>query len=277
MDPPELQPTVEVKQLSSELLQALGEEYEENKKYEGEINKDICKRWDFILTRGLSKTEREDIIKRNSLPENCQLLDAPILNEEVEAVISESGRNRDKGIAHQQKEMGTALAIIGKIMTKILTDNDIDKLEVLKSLSESTKLLSDLHYQQTKIRRTLVSPQLDKKFLGMMENTNRNRFLYGENLGEKIKTNKQIQQSSNSIKKTVPKPANATVKNNNINRYSGNRNGPPRQVIQRQTAKPMARGGPRTRTGTVQPSQHKPTYNSHRSERGRGARYNSRK
>uniref|UniRef100_A0A2A4ITY6 Uncharacterized protein n=1 Tax=Heliothis virescens TaxID=7102 RepID=A0A2A4ITY6_HELVI len=256
---------------NTEIVEALGQEYDDVKKYEGHINHDISKRWNYLLSHGLSKTERDEILKCHTLPENCQLLDSPTLNEEVKAVISETGSYRDKGIANQQKQMGTALTIIGKVMSQLI-NNTSDKITTLKSLTEASKLICDLHYQLTKTRRSLVAPQLDKNFLEMTQNTIRNEYLYGDNLSERIKTNKIIQQSSNSIKKTVPKPAIA--KNNNT-KQMGNRNGPPRQANQRQPAKGMAQGGPRMRQ---QPSQRRPSYNPpHRSERTRRAHYNNRK
>lgn len=268
---PEVSGNHPTEEQNTELVQALGQEYDDIKKYEGTINNDICKRWNYLLTHGLSKTEQDDITKCHSLPENCQLLDAPILNEEVKAVISEAGITRDKCIAYQQKQMGTALTIIGKVMSHII-NNPPDKILMIKSLSEASKLVCDLHHQQTKTRRSLVAPQLDKHFLEMTQNTTRNEFLYGDNLSERIKINKIIQQSSNSIKKTASEPAIAAKNINNKN--TGNRNGPPRYLNQRQPTKGMARGGPRTRP---QPSHHRKSFNPQRSERTQGAHYNSRK
>lgn len=225
---------------------ALGKDYAEPDACSGSLHEDINKRWTHILTNGLSKQEREEIIQNCKIPTNCKLLEAPILNIEVLTALSESAKMRDKGIEIGQRQLGRACAAIGQVMSSILLEEEINKHEVLKKLTEATKLLTDIHFHQTKTRTKLILPLLDKSFNQTMDK--RGTHLFGDNLAETIKNAKLLQQSVAQIKKTVTKTKRPSV----------NKNGPPPKTKTRG----MTRGGPKPNRSSyqrrVQPKQDQP-------------------
>lgn len=219
---------------------ALDMDYAEPQPYMGQIHKDI--RFNHILTKGLTTEERETITKKHTIPDNCTLLDAPILNQEVKAVLTDASKLRDHGIEMSQKQLGLATSIIAKTMTDLITTEEVDKHKLLTDLADATKLLTNIHYHQTQTRIKLISPILDRNFNQTLSKTTRDTFLYGENLPELLRNVKQLQQAAAQLKKPPPTiPLN--IRSNNMQRSSqGNRSGPPLKIQQ------TVRGGPRKTT-----------------------------
>ncbi|XP_072939957.1 uncharacterized protein [Epargyreus clarus] len=241
------------------LTLALGKDYAEPDTFSGSLHEDITKRWTYILVNGLSKQEREEIVQNCKIPTNCKFLEAPILNLEVLTALSESAKMRDKGIEISQRQLGRACAAIGQVMSNVLTEEEINKHEILKKLTEATKLLTDIHFHQTKTRTKLILPLLDKSFNQTIDK--RGTHLFGDNLSETIKNAKLLQQSVAQIKKTVTK----------TKRPSLNKNGPP----PKSRSRAMTRGGPKPNRSSyqrrVQPKQDQPQPYKNRSWTPRNA------
>ncbi|KAJ8729715.1 hypothetical protein PYW08_001296 [Mythimna loreyi] len=213
-------------------------EYEEPQPYNGQIHKDI--KLNHILTNGLTKEERDTITKKHSVPDNCTFLDAPLLNPEVKAVLTESSKLRDHGIEVSQKQVGLATSIIAKCMTELITTEETNKKRILANLADAAKLLANTHFYQTQTRVKLISPLLDKNLNQILSKTKRDSFLYGENLPELLKNLKQMQQVAAQLKKPNPAQSNTRPNSNNPKRpRQGNRNGPPPKTNMK------TRGGPR--------------------------------
>ncbi|KAJ0169655.1 hypothetical protein K1T71_014840 [Dendrolimus kikuchii] len=233
--------------------EALGEEYEEKTSFDSPLQTDITKRWNHILTHGLSQEEKDSILKKYKIPENCLNLEAPVINVEVNAVLTESSKQKDKLLESNQHQLGVATSIVGQIMTNLIKNEDIDKVKTVAKLTDASKLLNDLHYHNTKTRRILISPLLDKNFLTLIEKQNRDKYLFGTSLAEIIKNSQELKKNTQHIKKPLPRPTSTKTIANNI-KTQGNRYGPPRKPT-----KPMTpRGGPKTRPFQPPPNRQRP-------------------
>lgn len=177
-----------------ELLQALGIFEIESDEWGPDIVDDLAKRWEPTLKSGLKKEARDELLKKYPVPKNCPLMKPPTLNPEISAVLNESAKNRDGRLITKQGQLGCAFTILGRTMSDILTKS-ISTPEVLKNLSDMGKILADSHYSETETRRSLISPMVDKSFIESFKDRKRDSHLFGEKLGEFIKSSRGIQKT----------------------------------------------------------------------------------
>lgn len=223
-------------ELDPELLLALGEETDNTPRYGEKIHQSLAQRWEPILKKGLPKDTKEKLLKEHLVPENCTLLQAPKLNVEVAAAVSETSRSRDKRKESDQQQLGVGISVINRAMTILLTSEN--KIEAVKLLSDGCRILTDLHYQETQSRINVINYALAKPFLNVVQDNERDETLYGIKLSEKIKASKVIEKQGMQIKKyTKPQKVPATELSTSNTRpqyipppaaYPGNWNGPPR-------------------------------------------------
>ncbi|XP_063537572.1 uncharacterized protein LOC134746931 [Cydia strobilella] len=219
---------VPVPELDPELLQALGDPSDDSPVYGPDIHEKLAQRWLPILRKGMPKEAKEQLLKEYTVPGNCKLLKAPTLNAEISAAIAETVRSRDKKIQVKQDQLGLGITAINRAMDVLLTSED--KVQTIKILSDSCRILTDLHFVETQVRSKLITPGLDKAFLSVIQDQDRDETLFGIKISEKIKAAKIIEKQGLQIKKTfVPKvPASNASSSTPRPRQQGNWSGPPR-------------------------------------------------
>lgn len=82
-----------------------------------------------------------------------------------------------------------------------LSKKEYDKISAIKRLIDTSRLLCNLHYQHTEVRRRLIVPFLDKG--ESLKENQRDSFLYS-NLEDAIKTHQIVKKAANSLR---PRPA----------------------------------------------------------------------
>ncbi|KAJ2938112.1 hypothetical protein O0L34_g17676 [Tuta absoluta] len=222
--------------IAQDILDALGESKRKEIPLGAKVPDEISKRWGRILTDGLSKEHKQELFTKMLIPENFQLLKAPVLNQETAAVLTESSRNRDKRLEKAQNQLGLAIAGITSLMSSLIEGKELETVEIVKKLSETGQILLDLHYENTVNRTKLITPILDKKFLSLIQDVKRDLHLFGENLGGTIKATKTAEKSGLQIKKHGYPFASSSKKST---AQTGSWRGPPRQQGQR-AARPTA-------------------------------------
>ncbi|KAI8435966.1 hypothetical protein MSG28_004126 [Choristoneura fumiferana] len=228
--------------IDPDVLLILGDPAEEINKFGPEINENIASRWTPILKKGLGKEEKDTITKQYQVPSNCTLLQSPKLNPEINSAISDAAKNRDKKLESTQQQLGVGLTALGRAMTLAITDYDKEKMTVIKHMNNAARILTDLHFNETRGRKLLITPTLDKNFLELVKDVGHDEYLYGKNLSENIKTLKSIENSSKTIKK--PEQPRGSAYTSSGKQKQGNAYNPPRYQ-QRFTPSPRgaARGG----------------------------------
>lgn len=219
-----------VPELDPEILTALGETTEEAPKVGPKIHESLSRLWLPILRKGMTKETKEKLVKEFLTPENCPLLQAPKLNPEISAAISEGTRIRDKKVEAVQQQLGQGITALNKGLELLLDDKD--RLQAIKYLSDSCRLLCDLHFVETEARKRFVTPGLDKSFLNIMQDVDRDEMLFGNKLSEKIKATKVIEKHGLQIKKPAPTPKPPSTSyhqpSTSRSRPQGNWGAPPR-------------------------------------------------
>lgn len=177
-------------ELDPEIRLALGDPIEDTPKYGPNIHNDLSQRWLPILKKGLDKEIKEKLLKEQQIPENCKLLKSPSLNPEIAAAVAEVVRARDKKMEVKQNQLGLGITAISRAMEAII--NDGKKVDIIKLLSEGCRILTDIHYTETQIRTKCITPCLDKSILNIIQKEERDEFIFGKKLSEKIKAAKAI-------------------------------------------------------------------------------------
>ncbi|XP_063391206.1 uncharacterized protein LOC134676752 [Cydia fagiglandana] len=256
-DAPDVAPvpeSAEIPDLDPELVTALGEATDDKPKFGDKIHGNLASLWLPLLRKGLPSEAKEKLKNEYLIPENCTLLQAPKLNPEISAAISEMARNRDKKLEASQQQLGLGITAVNRALSILLTSND--KVTAIKLLSDSCRILSDLHFGETKTRIKLITPGLAKPFLNIIQDEERDELLFGNKLPEKIKASKAIEKQGLQIKKAVPAVKNTPASSSstpNVPRsqyqFQGNWAGPTRYQSNR-----GGRGGQRKATAGRKPA-----------------------
>ncbi|XP_028167529.1 uncharacterized protein LOC114357922 [Ostrinia furnacalis] len=243
--------------LDPDVLIALGELLPEEVTYGEDIHPDLAQRWAPILRKGLpDKEQKEKLVKEYAIPKNCKLFRAPLLNPEIAAAVSEFARTRDKKIECSQQQLGVGLTAINRAMTLLLTSDN--KIQAIKCLSDACRVLSDLHASETQTRTKSLTQGLEKSFLNLIQDTERDELLFGAGLPEKIKASKAIEKQGSQIKKPDNK-TNPGTSASRTTRPQGNWRGPSRSTPNR-----GGRGGSRKPYTNQKPATQQTSFNPSR-------------
>lgn len=215
--------------LDPDILSALGEVTEDTPTFGEKIHDNLSKLWLPILRKGIEKEAKDKLMKQYQIPENCTLLQAPKLNPEIAATISDVTRNKDKRVESAQQQLGLGITALNKGLS-LLLENDTDRVKAIKFLSDSSRLLCDLHHVETDVRKKFMTPGLDKSFLNLIQDVDRDDTLFGQKLSEKIKASKVIEKQGLQIKKLAPAktPASSAQPSTSRVRSQVNWSGPSR-------------------------------------------------
>lgn len=220
--------------LSTDILTALGDPLPEQPKFGPNLVEDVARIMNTILKAGLKKEAKAPLMEE-VIPENCQFLIAPKLNLEIATAVGENICNRDKKIEIEQNQLGRGLSMLSKILSSLTVDENMNRINVISSLCNAIRILADLHAMQTKARKNLTLPALDKQFLNLVKDVERDEYLFGSDLNEKIKAIKNSQKSGNSIKKFIPNPKQGNYSGPSRYHHTGSRtgmrNGPKKQTV----------------------------------------------
>lgn len=107
--------------LDDAILELLGDDPTISSTYGAEIHKDLAVRLEHTATHGLSREVRKELSEKYLLPSNCKLIDAPALNAEMKAAISEMTAKRDKSIEFRQKQNATAISCLSQAINKLFS------------------------------------------------------------------------------------------------------------------------------------------------------------
>ncbi|XP_028175451.1 uncharacterized protein LOC114363820 [Ostrinia furnacalis] len=198
-------------QLHSAILDILGEDPTVPKVMGKEILSALAVRLEHIATSGLTSELRKDLLNKYAVPTNCPLIGAPTLNPEVKAAITESVLKRDQSIESKQKQLAIAISCVTEAISPLMS-NDNNNPSQLQLLMDAVRMLCDIQYKHTSIRRGLLLNNLKKDLKDQIQGTKVDSFLFGHNFADNLKTAKAITKSGAELKPNVPKTVPQTKK-----------------------------------------------------------------
>ncbi|CAK1602123.1 unnamed protein product [Parnassius mnemosyne] len=128
-------------ELDPDLLEALGEPTDAAPEFGPKIYDSLAKLWLPLLTKGMTKENKDKIMKQYLIPDNCRFLQAPKINGEIFSAIPEVVRNRDKGLSFHQQKLGCGITAINRALDLLLRGDN--KKEAIQHLSNGCRILSD--------------------------------------------------------------------------------------------------------------------------------------
>lgn len=208
-------------QLTGQVLEAIGKRIVEEKVYAPSLHSQIAVRWQDVAKQGLSDEDREKLVKKHPLPENCQFSEPPKLNPELRAIMQPAQVNRDARIINKQGRMVGCLAAITEAMSALVKEGrDLQDIPIIESLSDAIRLLADVHRDESIIRRSLIIANVNASLKDTLSETKISDFLFGDKLEDSIKSAKALQATARDLR--VPLKTNS-------NKDSKNSKNPPRR------------------------------------------------
>ncbi|CAH2227411.1 jg24925 [Pararge aegeria aegeria] len=192
-------------ELDSEILKIFGEDPSIEKINGQEIQSDLAVRLQHVATRGLSSELRKELSEKHLPPSNCTLIDAPVLNLEIKAAISEIVLKRDKGIEYKQKQLCHAISCLGSAITLMIAKENKDT-EIIQMLMDAIRLLCDNQHSDSIVRRNFILHNLKREMKEQLQKTVIDKQLFGSDLAETLKIAKTITKTGTELKSTVSKP-----------------------------------------------------------------------
>ena len=102
----------------------------------------------------------------------------------------------------KQEKITACLSAVGKTLS-LLSDKkerSQEDLQCIEYLSDVSKLLSDLHHDESIIRRSFVLTNVNIGLKDTLQATNIGSFLFGEKLDEASKTAKALENSAKGLR-----------------------------------------------------------------------------
>lgn len=202
---------------STRLSEILGKNPQLEKSFGDELHAEIAIRWNNYLATGIKKEEITEIVGKHLIPNNCKLLKAPTLNEEVLVCLPREALKQDEYLSRIQNELGNGLAAIGAVMTKIMSNRgNIIGEDILLSLAESAQLFCNVSHSLSEHRRHLIKPHMSYESRKIVHKCPIDEQLFGQSLNESIKSNEAVKKISQTLKlKTKESYLRHTTSNDN--------------------------------------------------------------
>ncbi|KAJ8913783.1 hypothetical protein NQ315_002689 [Exocentrus adspersus] len=107
------------------------------------MHEEIAVRWSTVLQNGLTTTQRNEIMEKFKVPENCLALIPPKTNEEIQQCLPELAAKHDKFIAAVQSQLGHGLSAIATVIGQNLPVTD--QANNTKILGEASQIIANVH------------------------------------------------------------------------------------------------------------------------------------
>lgn len=156
---------------------------------------------DTNLVRRPEKEAKTELLGKYPRQGNLQL-EAPLLNPEVETVLHETAKRRDRFLALDQSLCGATMSALGSLLSDIILrkDDSLDWVEIIQCLSDAGRLQYELMHQLSMARRALIYPGFKKEAKTLLEKTKADSFLFGTGLANRLKSAKSAEKAGMSMK-----------------------------------------------------------------------------
>lgn len=182
----------------------LGENPTEKNVLKLPLHAELLSRWKYWIEKGVPKTETEELLTAYERKEGFE---APRLNAAIEAHLSESAKKRDWFREDAQRALGSALMAIGALLTEVMQSEDgIDQLFIIKSLSDAAKLITGTYHKQSVLRKATITPGFPQKTKELLKKAKAGEYLFGKDLLSQVKNATAIDKLATKIKPTTTRP-----------------------------------------------------------------------
>lgn len=194
-----------LKELDENILNILGNKVAEEKTLGKEIHPDIACRWEAILKKGLPPDLKSELIKKYPAPSNCTYMEAPILNPEAKAAMLPNTIQRDTRLAVIQNQICSCLSALSQALSHIILEQQAgNNVQLMEWLSDTGRILADLHYMDSQTRRLFITSSVNPSLKETMVGAPIGEYLFGEKLDERVSSAKSLEKISLGLKNNKP-------------------------------------------------------------------------
>lgn len=187
------------------LLEALGVNPSCSVKQLEDFHEEISVRWNNYAVRGVDKNIIDDLVKKYPPPGNCQSLNPPKLNGEIEICLTRDARKQDCFLIQLQNQVASVLSAIGLLLSDIIRNRDnTDPQRVLCTLADSGQILCNILHHLSNHRRFLVKPFLKEDKRKVANECPIDEYLFSKKLQESIQSDKTVIKAANELKLVSP-------------------------------------------------------------------------
>lgn len=236
----DINPDVE---LSDDDLTLLGEDPLKTNSNQIRFHKEVASRWTHILSKGIPEENSQEIMGKYKIPDNCKLLTPPTVNPELKFVMPTAYVTRDTDHSNYQLQLAKGISAVGSAINVILNNKESIQKEVetqlLGNLSDSGRILSNLHYKISKVRQYLLMPLVDPPVRGALKEAPPGEMLFDtdistqvqivknrEKIGKDLRSTNKNQPHSSSLPKKKRGGGSKPSSTPAYDRYQGNRRNP---------------------------------------------------
>nr|CAH7746849.1 unnamed protein product [Callosobruchus chinensis] len=229
-------------ELPDDILCILGDDPNKDQTTSFTLHPALASRWSHILTNGIDSEVLEKLRTTYGLPSNTRMT-APRINPEISVILSAPQQARDNAHLQYQTSVGTALSALGSGLNILLQqDQNIPsdvKESLLKPFGDAGRILANVFASISSNRRKMILPLLAKNIKEIAETTVPTELLFGDELGDKIKSAKLAETTGKSIKATYtashkspyPKTGGGAMKRPHSQYIPENRYRPTRRAV----------------------------------------------
>ncbi|CAH1996134.1 unnamed protein product [Acanthoscelides obtectus] len=176
-----------------------------------EIHEGIACLWKEILTKGIDRENRNQMLKKYPIIKKCKTLLAPSVNGEImEALENEALKKTDNFLSKLQDQLGSALSALAVPLDSMFSKPSENTNSLVENLMDAGKLFVDMHHTISLHRRFLIGPSLNPALKKIVEDSKIDSLSYGEDFPERLKNQQEIQRSSKQLKIAKPKVTHST-------------------------------------------------------------------
>ncbi|CAH1102165.1 unnamed protein product [Psylliodes chrysocephalus] len=143
--------------IENSLENILGSHPDEETTKGPEIAVDLAKRWESVLSSRLDKDVRQKLMDKWQAPQNCQGLNAPKLNPEVQSIISATDAKKDKFLQNIQDLMGKGITALVVAISLVLPQRETVSPEATQAMVDAGKLLTDMFHTISNHRKYQIN------------------------------------------------------------------------------------------------------------------------
>ncbi|XP_043464483.1 uncharacterized protein LOC122499943 [Leptopilina heterotoma] len=186
---------------TNKLIDLLGSNPENKNKQQDPLHEEICLRWNVYLKQGLNKEQKEEVMKKYPVFENCQLMMPPKLNAEVQHCMDSKAIRHDQFLEKLQLQVAHALSATGVELNNILKSENQEELKnTCSTLADIGQLLCNIHQAISSSRKYQILPYLNYSSRKLIENSDRDEFLLGSNFAENVKSKEAVHKVAKDLK-----------------------------------------------------------------------------
>ena len=161
------------------------------------VDNELANSTAYLIAHPLEEKMLEDTAAKYPAPSNCTNLDTPKVNAPIWDNLPQHTRSRDVKLQRVQKSLTKGLsALIQSFPTSQLTEVQHDALA----------LLCNANFELNCLRKELIKPDMASTYSHLCKpNTPVSKFLFGDELGKRMKDMKEEQRAaSGAVKSTKP-------------------------------------------------------------------------